>query len=53
VIDRDGFGLFNRVLMNFRFFLPAKLRPLIELLVRLDAKWFDSAEIWVVVRKSV
>ncbi len=51
VVDRDGFGLFNRVLMNLRFFLPGSLKKLIDPLVRLDARWFDSAEIWVVVRK--
>lgn len=51
VIDHDGFGYFNRVLMNLRFFMPGGLKRLIDPLVRLDAKWFESTEIWVVVRK--
>lgn len=51
VVDRDGFGYFNRILMNIRFFVPGSLKKLIDPLVRIDAKLFESAEIWVVVRK--
>jgi SAM-dependent methyltransferase len=53
VIESDGFGFFNRVLMNLRYFLPTFLKTLIDPIVRLDAKWFHSAEIWVIVRRSV
>jgi SAM-dependent methyltransferase len=53
VIDRDGYGYFNRLLINLRFFMPGRLKKLIDPLVRLDAKLFESTEIWVVVRKLV
>jgi SAM-dependent methyltransferase len=51
VIDADGFGFFHRVLMNLRFFLPGFLKKLLDPLIQLDARLFESTEIWVVVRK--
>jgi SAM-dependent methyltransferase len=52
VVDQDGFGFFNRLLINLRFFLPVGLKRLIDPLIRLDSQWFESSEIWVVVRKE-
>ncbi len=53
VVDQDGFGFFNRILMNLRFFLPNAFAGVIDMLVRMDSRWFSSAEIWVVVRKPL
>jgi SAM-dependent methyltransferase len=53
VVDSDGFGYFNRVLINLRFFMPAKLKKIIDPLVNWDARLFESAEIWIVVRKAL
>jgi SAM-dependent methyltransferase len=51
VVDQDGFGYFNRVLMNLRYFLPVVLKKIIDPLVQLDSKCFESTEIWVVAIK--
>ena len=52
-IHRDGYGFFNRILMNLRFFLPQGLKRTLDPLIEIDAKVFQSAEIWVLVRKPV
>jgi SAM-dependent methyltransferase len=52
-IDRDGYGFFNRILENMRFFLPRGLKRALDPLIEMDAKLFHSAEIWVLVRKPM
>ena len=51
VVDSDGFGFFNRVLMNLRFFVPGMLKRLLDPLIKMDAKAFSATEIWVVAKK--
>jgi len=52
VIDTDGYGFWYRLLINARFFMPPALRAPIDRLVRLDSRWFHSAEIWAMARKA-
>jgi SAM-dependent methyltransferase len=51
VLEIDGFGFFNRILMNFRYFLPGFTKKLLDPLIVLDKKLFSSAEIWAIARK--
>ena len=50
--DMDGFGLFNRVLCNLSFFAPQFTRKYLSYLIRVDAKYFSAAEIWVLAQKK-
>ncbi len=51
VIDRDGFGFFNRPLVNLAYFMPGPLKRLTDRMVRWDARVFSQAEIFVAARK--
>jgi SAM-dependent methyltransferase len=52
-VERDGYGFFNRILVNIRFFLPGRLKRALDPLIVLDAKIFQSSEIWILVRKPL
>lgn len=49
---RDGYGFFNRPIINARHFAPKSLHGPFNHLERLDSKLFHSAEIFVRARKS-
>jgi SAM-dependent methyltransferase len=51
VLEVDGFGFFNRFLMNARYFLPGGTKKLLDPVITLDKKLFSSAEIWAIARK--
>jgi SAM-dependent methyltransferase len=51
VLEVDGYGLFHRILINIRYFLPGALKKILDPLITLDKKLFSSAEIWVIGRK--
>jgi SAM-dependent methyltransferase len=50
VTAEDGFGFFNRVLINLAYFLPGPLKRGMNALVDLDARLFHRAEIFVSAR---
>jgi len=52
VKDIDGFGFFNRVITNVAYFLPKFMIGFFNRLVELDARYFESAEIWVLAKKD-
>ena len=47
VTAKDGFGFFNRVLVNFVYFLPGSNHRFLDRLINFDARVFDRAEIFV------
>ncbi len=49
--ETDGFGFFFRIFVNLRFFLPGSAKRLMDPLIKLDSKLFDSAEIWTMTTK--
>ena len=51
VLEVDGYGFFNRILINARYFLPGPTKKLLDPLIEWDKKWFSSAEIWAIARK--
>lgn len=51
VLEMDGYGFFNRALMNARYFLPGVLKRFLDPIILLDKKLFSSAEIWAIARK--
>ncbi len=51
VLEVDGYGFFNRILINARYFLPGATKKLMDPLITLDKQWFSSAEIWAIARK--
>jgi SAM-dependent methyltransferase len=51
VLEVDGYGFFNRILINGRYFLPGVTKRLLDPLITLDKKLFSSAEIWAIARK--
>jgi SAM-dependent methyltransferase len=51
VLEVDGYGFFNRILINARYFLPGVTKKLMDPLITLDKKLFSSAEIWAIARK--
>jgi len=54
VVEFDGTGLFSRVIKNVRFLLaPLKLlQPFLKKIEVLDAKYFESANLFCVARKQ-
>jgi hypothetical protein len=52
VEEVDGFGFFNRVLTNTAYFLPKFMTRFFAWLIELDARYFDSTEIWILARKD-
>ena len=51
--DVDGFGFFNRLITNLAYFSPNFLTNFFNLLVKIDARYFASTEIWVLAEKSL
>lgn len=49
-IKIDGFGFFHRLFMNIRFFLPGKIKKILDPLIELDKILFSHAEIWGIAR---
>lgn len=47
VIKEDGFGFFNRVLINFAYFLPGSNHRFLDRLIKFDARVFHQTEIFV------
>lgn len=52
IVETDGAGFFFRIFVNMGFFLPERLRNVVMPLINVDAKFFSSAEIWTLARKS-
>jgi SAM-dependent methyltransferase len=50
VTSYDGMGFFNRLLLDFAYFVPRGLRRGLDSLVDLDGRVFDRAEIFVAAR---
>jgi SAM-dependent methyltransferase len=51
--DVDGFGFFNRIITNLAYFSPNFLTNFFNILVKVDATYFASTEIWVLAEKKV
>lgn len=51
-LDLDGFGFFNRVITNSAYFLPKFMTGFFNRLVALDARFFESTEIWILAKKD-
>ena len=51
VLEIDGYGFFNRILINARYFLPGLVKKVLDPLITADKKLFSSAEIWAIGRK--
>ena len=51
VVQSDGAGFFYRIFSIFKFFLPSGWKFIADPLLRIDAQFFSSAEIWVLVRR--
>ena len=47
VTATDGFGFFNRIIVNVAYFMPKAVRGLFDRLVDMDARAFETAEIFV------
>jgi SAM-dependent methyltransferase len=47
VTAKDGFGFFNRILVNLAYFLPGSKHRFLDRLINFDARVFDRAEIFV------
>jgi SAM-dependent methyltransferase len=50
IIETDGFGYFCRIFVNLGFFLPGRLKNLMNPLIKLDSRLFSSTEIWTMAR---
>jgi ubiquinone/menaquinone biosynthesis C-methylase UbiE len=51
-IDEDGFGFFNRIITNLAYFSPKILIGLYNRFVEIDARLFESNEIWILAKKN-
>jgi hypothetical protein len=51
VLEIDGYGFFNRILINARYLLPGVVKKVLDPLITADKKLFSSAEIWAIGRK--
>ena len=52
VIEIGGAGFFMRPLRNIRYFVPHKFKKYLDILVKMDEKKFNSAELWVLAKKK-
>jgi SAM-dependent methyltransferase len=50
--DIDGFGYFNRVITNLAYFSPKFMIGLFNRLIEIDARFFQSTEIWILAKKN-
>jgi hypothetical protein len=51
VTEKDGFGFFNRPIVNLMFFMPSPVKRWMDRLVKWDARVFSQAEIFVAARR--
>lgn len=53
ILDIDGLGFYHRILNNIKYFLPNKIKPVMEGLINWDLKKYDKCELIFLLRKKV
>jgi len=53
ILDIDGLGFYHRILNNIKYFLPSKVKPVMEGVINWDLKKYDKCELIFLLRKKI